>query len=163
MAKVASLRSENEELRRENELLHKQLERQSTDEASTTLIDFDDVLPVEHEWSASIPNGYHGLNWENWHVLHRSSCLNWEGCPYAASYLGDEPSSISSEKPFSVVGWHGAGMNVLPLEATKSLLGIPGMVLLSLTFEEETLRAFTESKSRHLTRTTRSHGLSLMT
>jgi len=132
-ATVTALRGDIKELRRENESLHNELNEirvilEEQEEASNALpptssIGFDDVTTTTNS-SALIPNGYHGLNWDNVELNHRSR-LPGAGYEYgivsgdfAAFNADGEPCSISSATPFSVAGFQATGaymkyMNVL--------------------------------------------------
>ena len=128
-----SLRSDIEELRRENESLQEQLNesRSSVSEEqqvevvplpSTSSIGFDDVSTTTS--AAKVLNGYRGLDWENFRVAHRSFRPS-TGCEYgivSGNYVAynhlASPYSISSATPFSVAGFQATavgntGLNVL--------------------------------------------------
>eukprot|EP00584_Thalassiosira_punctigera_P019069 CAMPEP_0172574454 /NCGR_PEP_ID=MMETSP1067-20121228/136711_1 /TAXON_ID=265564 ORGANISM="Thalassiosira punctigera, Strain Tpunct2005C2" /NCGR_SAMPLE_ID=MMETSP1067 /ASSEMBLY_ACC=CAM_ASM_000444 /LENGTH=288 /DNA_ID=CAMNT_0013367083 /DNA_START=170 /DNA_END=1036 /DNA_ORIENTATION=+ len=130
---VLSLRSEIEELRTHNESLREQLnesqdnnsEEQEEDEVTvppTSSIGFEDVSTTTGY--AIIPNGYHGLNWKNVWVMHRSRDpgSGYEHGIVSGDYVAfnnvGKPCSISSTTPFSIAGFQATaashmGLNVL--------------------------------------------------
>ena len=76
---------------------------------STSSIGFDDVSTTTG--AAKVPNGYHGLNWKNFKLVHCSFSpgsgydYGIVSGNYVAVNLCAKPCSISSATPFSVAGF----------------------------------------------------------
>jgi len=140
---VVSLRSTIEKLRREKKSLQDQVNQSrdsfsgeekvnEVDFPSTPSINFDDITTMK---IASVPNGYRGLNWEHFGLIHSSMTVGgYEYAIVSGDYLAvnesGSPCCISSTEPFTVDGFQATaawrkGLNVLveSFDQSGSLVG----------------------------------------
>jgi len=82
----------------------------SPETTATTKIGFDDI--IGSIGIKKMPNGYHGLNWQNWVVSHQrfykgEGYINGTTSGEFIAYNGSgHPMAVSRDKPFDFVGGH---------------------------------------------------------
>lgn len=96
---------------------------------SLTKIDFEDV--IESIRIKKMPNGYHGLNWQNWVVAHQrfyksEGYINGTTSGEVIAYNGSgHPMAVYRDKPFDFIGgnftsaWREAEGEILHVKAWR--------------------------------------------